>query len=96
MPANIHPQAQPRGKQQAPHVSFQPNKVRSQPRRVLRIAEVLQRVGIGKSKLYDLQINGQFPPCIDIAGSRARGFDSYQIDDYVDHLFASTTGSAGC
>ena len=50
--------------------------------RILRLPEVLYRVGIGRSTLYKLIAAGEFPAPVKLAGN-AVGWYSTDIDDWI-------------
>lgn len=54
------------------------------PRRILRLAEVKHITGIGRTKIYELMKEGRFPKAHPIAGAHMVGWDSVEIDKWVD------------
>ena len=53
--------------------------------RLIRLSEVMQRVGLSNSHIYALQAKGQFPKPIKlIQGGRASGYIESEIDTYID------------
>lgn len=58
-----------------------------QPRRILRLPEVLARLGMGRSWLFAEVAAGRFPKPVKIG--RASGWDSLAIDTYIDALIAN-------
>lgn len=54
-----------------------------QIRRILRLPEVMNITGFSKSWIYELMGNGNFPTCRKI-GSRSVGWDSYEVESWVN------------
>lgn len=54
------------------------------PERMLRLPEVLRRVGFGKTKLYDLMDNGQFPKSIKLTGGRSVAWHESVINAWIE------------
>jgi prophage regulatory protein len=53
--------------------------------RIIRLPEMIQRVGFGKTKIYDLIKKGQFPGQAKmLIGSRTAGWYEDEIDVYVE------------
>lgn len=50
--------------------------------KILRLPEVLDRIGMGRSWLFDEIKAGRFPKGFKL-GARARGWTSESIDDWV-------------
>ena len=50
--------------------------------RIQRLPEVLARVGLSRSTVYDMQARGTFPKAIQL-GSRAVGWRSTDIDTWL-------------
>ncbi len=44
--------------------------------RMLRLAEVIRRTGLGKTKLYELQKSGHFPRSVHVTETAVRWIDS--------------------
>ena len=59
--------------------------------RLIRLPEVMQRVGLSNSYIYALQAKGQFPKPIKlIQGGRASGYIESEIDNFIeDRITAS-------
>ena len=59
--------------------------------RLIRLPEVMQRVGLSNSYIYALQAKGQFPrPIKLIQGGRASGYIESEIDNFIeDRITAS-------
>lgn len=51
--------------------------------RILRIAAVMQATGLSRSTLYRMQDAGTFPQSRSIAGVRAVGWSSAEIDAWI-------------
>lgn len=56
----------------------------SSDERILRMPEVLQRVGLSKSHIYTLMDKGQFPKSIPITGYRAKGWHESVVDAWIE------------
>jgi prophage regulatory protein len=54
----------------------------NQPLRVLRINQVISRVGLSRSTIYELVSQGRFPPPAKL-GLRAVGWSSEAIDGWI-------------
>jgi len=57
-------------------------------RRLLRLPEVKQQVGLGRSAIYEQMKRGNFPIPVHI-GARAVAWPSDQIADWIDSRIAS-------
>lgn len=55
----------------------------TQPRHVMRLPEVIEATGYKRSSIYRFMDLGEFPKCRRI-GPRAVGWDSLQIEDWVN------------
>jgi len=63
--------------------------------RLIRLPEVMQRVGLSNSYIYALQAKGQFPKPIKlIKGGRASGYIESEIDEYIERRINLSRG--GC
>lgn len=62
------------------------------PRSILRLPEVLARVGMKRSWLFAEVAAGRFPKPLKIGS--ASGWDSRAIDAYIESLVTSQTGEA--
>ena len=51
--------------------------------RILRIPIVLERLGIGRSTLYEMQARGEFPQSIPI-GTRSVGFLESDVNEWIE------------
>lgn len=54
---------------------------------ILRLPAVKSRTGLGKSKIYELEMAGRFPRHINIAGTSAIGWLESEIDTWVAAQF---------
>ncbi|MBM7062826.1 AlpA family transcriptional regulator [Pseudomonas sp. UL073] len=52
-------------------------------RRILRLPTVKAATGLGRTKIYDLMKEGRFPKSRRIAGARAVGWDSGEIEVWI-------------
>ena len=59
-----------------------PASTTTNPRRILRLPEVMAAVGFGRAHIYNLMAEGKFPKARRI-GVRAVGWDSLEIEAYV-------------
>lgn len=57
--------------------------VSSQPRRILRFPAVAAITGLGRTTIYRLMKEGQFPQMIHINGGPCAGWDSDAINEWV-------------
>ena len=55
--------------------------------RLLRLPEVCQRVGLGKTMIYDLMADGRFPKPYKITRAAAR-WSECEIEDWIDRVKA--------
>ena len=55
--------------------------------RILRIPAVLERIGIGRSTLYEMQARGDFPQSIPI-GARSVGFLESDVTEWIERKAA--------
>lgn len=53
-------------------------------RRILRLPAVKAATGLGRTKIYELMRVGRFPKAHKIAGSNVVGWDSREIEVWVD------------
>lgn len=77
-------QRYPTRPQQNPHAISN-----SKPPKLLRLSEVIQRVGIKKTKIYKLQGEGTFPMRVKIT-PRAVGWIEDEIDVWITERIAAT------
>lgn len=61
-------------------------------RRILRLPEVMLRSGFKRAHIYNLINQGLFPQAIQL-GARAVGWDSFAIDEWVDHRISGNRSS---
>jgi prophage regulatory protein len=62
------------------------------PRRVLRIRQVCEIVGLARSTVYAAIARGEFPaPMAILAGGRASGWSSDAIDSWLDARLADAS-----
>lgn len=54
-----------------------------QQRRILRFPAVKSATGLGRTKIYDLMKEGQFPKAHRIAGANVVGWDSLEIEAWI-------------
>jgi prophage regulatory protein len=59
---------------------------------LLRLPEVVERVGFGKSTIYALIKRGQFPSPIAL-GARARAWISTEVDAWIAQRILETRGA---
>lgn len=60
------------------------------PERVLRLREVLQRTGCGKSSFYEMLNNNEFPPGIRVT-RRNRGWLESEVEAWIKSRPAATS-----
>lgn len=53
-------------------------------RRIMRLPEVKAATGFGRSKIYELMKEGRFPKARHIAGAYAVGWDSLEVEAWID------------
>ena len=63
------------------------------PRRFLRLPEVMQRVGLRHTKIYQLMAEGKFPQSVKV-GERAVAWVEAEIDAYQDACIAERDNAA--
>ncbi len=54
-----------------------------QPRRIMRLPEVMQTTGFGRAHIYNLMAEGRFPKAVKL-GPRAVGWSSEQVQAWID------------
>ena len=54
--------------------------------KLLRLPEVLQKVGLGKTSLYERVKRGQFPAPVKLGGGRAIAWRSFDVDEWIRGL----------
>jgi prophage regulatory protein len=62
-------------------------------RRFLRLPAVCTKVGLSRSRLYELIAAGRFPPQIRLS-DRASAWDSREVDRWMDSRIAESRESA--
>jgi prophage regulatory protein len=60
--------------------------------RILRLAEVIETTGLGKTKIYGLQATGQFPMRVQIT-SHCVGWVEEEIQRWLAHRVANRTSA---
>jgi len=60
------------------------------PKSLLRMEEVMRRVGLRKSSIHAKIAAGEFPSPVDLGGGRAIGFVSTEIDRWVEETIAAS------
>lgn len=65
-----------------------PHTSRPRGRRILRLAQVIDRTGLSRSKIYKDMILGRFPRVVKL-GAKSVGWIESEIDAYVDALIAA-------
>lgn len=63
----------------------------SKSQRLIRMHQVLERIGLGKAWVYKLIAQRKFPQPIKI-GSRSIAFLESEIDDWIDQRIAESRG----
>jgi prophage regulatory protein len=66
---------------------------RTGPIRILRLAQVIEATGLGKTKIYELQAAGQFPMRVQIT-SHSVGWVEEEIQAWLAHRIESRTSSS--
>ena len=64
------------------------NKTPPQPRRIMRLPEVIHSTGYKRSSIYNFMKEGSFPDCKSLGG-RAVGWDSEEIQAWIDTRLSS-------
>ena len=62
--------------------------------RIIRIPEVLDRVGVGRSTLYEWMAKGDFPASIPL-GERSVGFLESDVDEWIEARARRARGVQG-
>ena len=60
---------------------------------ILRRDEVLKRIGLGKSCLYELQARGEFPRSISLGG-RIVGWLESEVNEWIEKRIAESRKAA--
>jgi prophage regulatory protein len=58
------------------------------------LPEVLRRIGIGKTALYDAMARGEFPRPIKLLGGRAVGWLEHEVEQAIRDRVEATRGVA--
>lgn len=66
----------------------------SQPRCILRLPEVIRRTGFKRSYIYQLMREGTFSQAFRI-GMRSVGWDSYDIEQWIEQRLNQPKGIQG-
>lgn len=56
----------------------------AKPRRFLPLAKVIDRVGLGKTAIYERVARGEFPRPVPISGSTTVRWVESEVDDWMD------------
>jgi prophage regulatory protein len=68
---------------------------RSAPIRILRLAQVIDMTGLGKTKIYELQAQGRFPMSVRITGHTV-GWVEHEVQAWLTGRLAErNTASSG-
>lgn len=65
-----------------------PTQSRTEPIRILRLAQVIQATGLGKTKIYELQASGQFPMRVQIA-THSVGWVEEEVQAWLSRRLAA-------
>lgn len=60
------------------------------PRRIQRLPAVLEATGLSRSTFYELMARGEFPRGRRIAGTKAVGWDSLEVEAFVSRQLDGT------
>ena len=60
---------------------------------ILRRDDVLKKVGLGKSCLYELQARGEFPRSISLGG-RSVGWLEAEVNEWIEQRIAASRKTA--
>ncbi len=63
------------------------------PMRLLRLPEVIRKVGLSKTTIYKRAREGSFPKPVDLGGGQTAWVES-EIDSFIDNLIAGRDGIA--
>jgi prophage regulatory protein len=66
----------------AARTAGEPSAVRSGPLRMLRLAQVIERTGLKKTKIYELQSEGRFPMRVKIT-AHAVGWIEHEVQAWL-------------
>jgi prophage regulatory protein len=74
------------------NTSANTNYYSAKPRRILRIAQVVERVGLSRTALYQAIADRKFPePIAILAGGRASGWLESAVEEFIDSRLADPT-----
>ena len=62
---------------------------RARPRRLLTLAQVMERTGLSRALIYDLMAKGLFPRCVRV-GARAVRWWEDELEDWMENLPRAT------
>jgi prophage regulatory protein len=60
--------------------------------RVLRLPEVIKKTGLGRTNLYHMTKNGEFPASVSL-GAKAMGWIEAEIDTWIEKRMAARQSS---
>lgn len=63
--------------------------------KLLRARAVLDRIGISRSRLYDLVRGGKFPPPVSLCGGKLLAWHEAVVDEWIRNRPAPTPDVAG-
>lgn len=72
------------------------------PIKMLVMEQVIEKVGLGRSTIYELISQNQFPKPVQIGGGRAKRFIEVEIDQWlldqikIDRTKSKEEGAGGC
>ena len=61
--------------------------------RIIRLNEVMDRTGLGRSSIYKLQAEGWFPKSISLT-ERSIGWYAYEVDAWIQERLDARDGKA--
>jgi prophage regulatory protein len=68
----------------------------AKPRRALRLPQVKQKTGMGRTQIFDAVARGNFPaPFTILPGGRAIGWDESEIDAFLERQMAARANHSG-
>jgi prophage regulatory protein len=66
---------------------------RTQPIRILRLSQVIEATGLGKTKIYELQAAGQFPMRVQVT-THAVGWIEEEVQAWLALRVAARSGAS--
>ena len=78
----LKPSASVKGEDEVPSVSSSPASTGSAPIQMLRLAQVIKRTGLKKTKIYELQSEGQFPMRVKLT-THAVGWIEHEVQAWL-------------